>query len=175
MLTGTPGRRGRQPASASQPPPQPQLAPSPLPPNHPLQPQPPQPQLQPGPLQQPPQLQPPNLSQPMQQMPDDPPMPILLPEKKLTPTKPLQPNLPPELPERPMEPHADRVKAAPSPYCDFCLGDARENKKTGTSEELVSCSDCGRSGKGISDNSTNFIDGEKNIIGKKGRKKKLTV
>ncbi|XP_044017035.1 zinc finger protein DPF3 isoform X2 [Aphidius gifuensis] len=36
--------------------------------------------------------------------------------------------------------------AAPSPYCDFCLGDARENKKTGGSEELVSCSDCGRSG-----------------------------
>lgn len=36
--------------------------------------------------------------------------------------------------------------AAPSPYCDFCLGDTRENKKTGTAEELVSCSDCGRSG-----------------------------
>ncbi|XP_051165911.1 zinc finger protein ubi-d4 A isoform X2 [Leptopilina boulardi] len=36
--------------------------------------------------------------------------------------------------------------AQPSPYCDFCLGDARENKKTGGSEELVSCSDCGRSG-----------------------------
>uniref|UniRef100_H2YRX5 Uncharacterized protein n=1 Tax=Ciona savignyi TaxID=51511 RepID=H2YRX5_CIOSA len=31
-------------------------------------------------------------------------------------------------------------------YCDFCLGDADENKKTGTAEELVSCSDCGRSG-----------------------------
>ncbi|XP_061724304.1 nucleolar protein dao-5-like [Cydia pomonella] len=38
------------------------------------------------------------------------------------------------------------VKASPSPYCDFCLGDDRENKKTGTPEELVSCSDCGRSG-----------------------------
>ncbi|VVC94679.1 unnamed protein product [Leptidea sinapis] len=35
---------------------------------------------------------------------------------------------------------------APSPYCDFCLGDERANKKTGTPEELVSCSDCGRSG-----------------------------
>lgn len=34
-----------------------------------------------------------------------------------------------------------------SPYCDFCLGDQRENKKTGVPEELVSCSDCGRSGK----------------------------
>lgn len=37
-------------------------------------------------------------------------------------------------------------KASPSPYCDFCLGDDRENKKTGTPEQLVSCSDCGRSG-----------------------------
>ncbi|XP_055374282.1 zinc finger protein ubi-d4 isoform X2 [Condylostylus longicornis] len=40
----------------------------------------------------------------------------------------------------------DRGKAQPSPYCDFCLGDARENKKTNLPEELVSCSDCGRSG-----------------------------
>ena len=31
-------------------------------------------------------------------------------------------------------------------YCDFCLGDAKNNKKTGQSEELVSCADCGRSG-----------------------------
>ncbi|XP_063833546.1 zinc finger protein ubi-d4 [Ostrinia nubilalis] len=37
-------------------------------------------------------------------------------------------------------------QASPSPYCDFCLGDDRENKKTGTPEQLVSCSDCGRSG-----------------------------
>nr|CAD7573432.1 unnamed protein product [Timema californicum] len=41
---------------------------------------------------------------------------------------------------------SDPARAAPSPYCDFCLGDASENKKTGQSEELVSCSDCGRSG-----------------------------
>ncbi|GLG95912.1 Zinc finger protein DPF3 [Gryllus bimaculatus] len=40
----------------------------------------------------------------------------------------------------------EKDRAAPSPYCDFCLGDAHENKKTGQSEELVSCSDCGRSG-----------------------------
>lgn len=33
-----------------------------------------------------------------------------------------------------------------SAYCDFCLGDADENKKTGEPEELVSCADCGRSG-----------------------------
>lgn len=39
-----------------------------------------------------------------------------------------------------------REKAAPSPYCDFCLGDAVANKKSGQPEELVSCSDCGRSG-----------------------------
>ncbi|XP_067134973.1 zinc finger protein ubi-d4 isoform X3 [Centruroides vittatus] len=32
-----------------------------------------------------------------------------------------------------------------SPYCDFCLGDNVENKKTRQAEELVSCADCGRS------------------------------
>ncbi|XP_072345755.1 LOW QUALITY PROTEIN: zinc finger protein ubi-d4-like [Scyliorhinus torazame] len=36
--------------------------------------------------------------------------------------------------------------ALPNNYCDFCLGDSGLNKKTGQSEELVSCSDCGRSG-----------------------------
>nr|XP_049701609.1 zinc finger protein ubi-d4 isoform X2 [Helicoverpa armigera] len=46
------------------------------------------------------------------------------------------------------EPGVTKAKeASPSPYCDFCLGDDRENKKTGTPEQLVSCSDCGRSGK----------------------------
>ena len=40
----------------------------------------------------------------------------------------------------------DREVAQPSPYCDFCLGDQRENKKTNLPEILVSCSDCGRSG-----------------------------
>lgn len=38
--------------------------------------------------------------------------------------------------------------ALPNNYCDFCLGDSKINKKTGQPEELVSCSDCGRSGKG---------------------------
>lgn len=33
-----------------------------------------------------------------------------------------------------------------SKYCDFCLGGADENRKTGQPEELVSCADCGRSG-----------------------------
>ena len=34
---------------------------------------------------------------------------------------------------------------APQNYCDFCLGDSGENKKTNSAEILVSCSDCGRS------------------------------
>ncbi|NWS78479.1 REQU protein, partial [Crotophaga sulcirostris] len=36
--------------------------------------------------------------------------------------------------------------ALPNNYCDFCLGDSKINKKTGQPKELVSCSDCGRSG-----------------------------
>ena len=35
--------------------------------------------------------------------------------------------------------------ASPQNYCDFCLGDSVENKKTKSAESLVSCSDCGRS------------------------------
>ncbi|XP_069996386.1 zinc finger protein ubi-d4 isoform X2 [Penaeus vannamei] len=44
------------------------------------------------------------------------------------------------------KPLQEKGRAQPSPYCDFCLGDAAMNKKTGEPEELVSCSDCGRSG-----------------------------
>lgn len=40
--------------------------------------------------------------------------------------------------------------ALPNDYCDFCLGDSTLNQKTGQSEELVSCSDCGRSGRNLS-------------------------
>lgn len=40
--------------------------------------------------------------------------------------------------------------AMPNDYCDFCLGDSTLNQKTGQSEELVSCSDCGRSGMSVS-------------------------
>lgn len=40
--------------------------------------------------------------------------------------------------------------ALPNDYCDFCLGDSTLNQKTGQSEELVSCSDCGRSGMTLS-------------------------
>ncbi len=32
-------------------------------------------------------------------------------------------------------------------YCDFCLGDRSENRKTKQAEDLVSCAECGRSGK----------------------------
>ena len=38
-------------------------------------------------------------------------------------------------------------KISANNYCDFCLGDSAENKKTRQAEELVSCSDCGRAGK----------------------------
>jgi hypothetical protein len=51
-----------------------------------------------------------------------------------------EPNMPKKLDE-------GKPRVQPSPYCDFCLGDAGENKKSGIPEELVSCSDCGRSGK----------------------------
>lgn len=161
---GTPSRRGRQPANPNPVPPQPQVPHSPMSQALPPQGPPPPPHHQ---QQQPPALQPPIIPQPVQSSPDDPPMPVLVPEKKIGTSKP--PHQSPDIPERPPDPMADRGKAAPSPYCDFCLGDARENKKTGTSEELVSCSDCGRSGKGI------INDVERNIVGKKNRKKKLAV
>ncbi|XP_026476876.1 zinc finger protein DPF3 isoform X2 [Ctenocephalides felis] len=75
-------------------------------------------------------------------LPEDPPMPVLTPEPKTTEIKDVEnPSTPVNKPGP-----AEKGKAAPSPYCDFCLGDQRENKKTGTAEELVSCSDCGRSG-----------------------------
>ncbi|XP_032803650.1 zinc finger protein ubi-d4-like isoform X9 [Petromyzon marinus] len=41
--------------------------------------------------------------------------------------------------------------ANPNNYCDFCLGGSVENKKTGQPEELVSCSDCGRSEREVSE------------------------
>lgn len=37
--------------------------------------------------------------------------------------------------------------AKPNPYCDFCLGDSTGNKKTSKPEKMVSCADCGRSGR----------------------------
>ena len=54
-------------------------------------------------------------------------------------------------------PGQDKKKEVkPSGYCDFCLGDASENKKTGKPEELVSCAECGRSGKYLK--KLNFFD-----------------
>uniref|UniRef100_A0A3Q2XAY4 Double PHD fingers 2 n=1 Tax=Hippocampus comes TaxID=109280 RepID=A0A3Q2XAY4_HIPCM len=50
------------------------------------------------------------------------------------------------LPEAPKSKRGPDGLALPNKYCDFCLGDSKTNHKTGQSEELVSCSDCGRSG-----------------------------
>ena len=36
--------------------------------------------------------------------------------------------------------------AQSSGYCDFCLGDSSFNKKSMQPEELIACSECGRSG-----------------------------
>ncbi|XP_062341313.1 zinc finger protein ubi-d4-like isoform X3 [Osmerus eperlanus] len=54
---------------------------------------------------------------------------------------------PPPQPDEPKTPKkGPDGLALPNNYCDFCLGDSKTNHKTGQSEELVSCSDCGRSG-----------------------------
>uniref|UniRef100_A0A8C5BCM1 PHD-type domain-containing protein n=2 Tax=Gadus morhua TaxID=8049 RepID=A0A8C5BCM1_GADMO len=54
---------------------------------------------------------------------------------------------PPRQPDEPKTPKkGPNGLALPNDYCDFCLGDSTLNQKTGQSEELVSCSDCGRSG-----------------------------
>lgn len=47
---------------------------------------------------------------------------------------------------QPAAPVPETVDHDNSPYCDFCLGDVKENKKTHKPEELISCSDCGHSG-----------------------------
>ena len=38
-------------------------------------------------------------------------------------------------------------KTQSSGYCDFCLGDSNYNKKSLQPEELIACSECGRSGR----------------------------
>lgn len=52
--------------------------------------------------------------------------------------------------DRPPSDHVSGAKRKkgmpPSSYCDFCLGTVDINKKSGTSEQMVSCADCGRSG-----------------------------
>ena len=39
----------------------------------------------------------------------------------------------------------NKKPTTPSSYCDFCLGNSEINKKTRTSEEMISCHHCGRS------------------------------
>ena len=46
---------------------------------------------------------------------------------------------PDSAPALPAKPHS-------SGYCDFCLGDSTYNKKSLQPEELIGCSECGRSG-----------------------------
>ena len=61
---------------------------------------------------------------------------------------------PPQQPSQQQQPQPKKTvgpdgkeRAVSLGYCDFCLGDANENKKTHEAEELVSCAECGRSGK----------------------------
>lgn len=57
---------------------------------------------------------------------------------------------PPSHPRPPLGPDGAAVqpgsKVEPAGYCDFCLGDRQNNKKTNTAEELIGCAECGRSG-----------------------------
>ncbi|XP_075904466.1 zinc finger protein DPF3 isoform X3 [Nelusetta ayraudi] len=56
------------------------------------------------------------------------------------------PPSPPHLPDNHKPQKGPDGVIIPNDYCDFCLGDQDANRKTGQAEELVSCSDCGRSG-----------------------------
>ncbi|XP_072297021.1 zinc finger protein DPF3 isoform X2 [Eucyclogobius newberryi] len=60
-------------------------------------------------------------------------------EPEMAPSPPLPPDT-----HKPQK--APDGSIIPNDYCDFCLGDQDSNRKTGQAEELVSCSDCGRSG-----------------------------
>ncbi|XP_053984302.1 zinc finger protein DPF3 isoform X2 [Hylaeus volcanicus] len=111
------------------------------------QPQPAQPQQQPSPQQAPTQPLPPAQATVAPLSPTVPPAKEDLPTASSPGTAvPSPSSVRTEGPPTPGNNEKKAGKSAqPSPYCDFCLGDARENKKTGGSEELVSCSDCGRS------------------------------
>lgn len=115
-----------------------------------------------------PPLLPPNLPpQQSHQLVEDPPMPILLPEKNFDPGTPMSIPSPADTTSSSSVFGMEGAKmTAPNNYCDFCLGDISENKKTGIQEELVSCADCGRSGK------NSKIDESKNVNDKKFKKKK---
>ncbi|XP_055625660.1 zinc finger protein ubi-d4 [Toxorhynchites rutilus septentrionalis] len=94
------------------------------------------------------------VSAPLTVLPEEPMMPVLVPETKVSeePEEKIPPiKIPTTIYHNASVTQApgsttEKERAIPSPYCDFCLGDARENKKTFEPEELVSCSDCGRSG-----------------------------
>ncbi|XP_030766266.1 zinc finger protein ubi-d4 B isoform X1 [Sitophilus oryzae] len=140
---GTPGRRGRQPnqpATGMSPGPPPSNNAPPALPSQPMNVQ------SPAPPTLPPNL-PPQQPGTSSSAVEDPPMPVLKPEKALE-TTPLPPMAPEPMggPSGMMGMMGGDKKVPPSPYCDFCLGDSTQNKKTGGMEELVSCSDCGRSG-----------------------------
>ncbi|XP_030766267.1 zinc finger protein ubi-d4 B isoform X2 [Sitophilus oryzae] len=139
----TPGRRGRQPnqpATGMSPGPPPSNNAPPALPSQPMNVQ------SPAPPTLPPNL-PPQQPGTSSSAVEDPPMPVLKPEKALE-TTPLPPMAPEPMggPSGMMGMMGGDKKVPPSPYCDFCLGDSTQNKKTGGMEELVSCSDCGRSG-----------------------------
>ncbi|XP_058460114.1 zinc finger protein DPF3 [Malaya genurostris] len=104
-----------------------------------------------------PYLSPQNSSSPLTLPSEEPLMPVLIPEskqedhdEKLFKASTSMNNTPSPIITSAVAsipgPAQEKGRAIPSPYCDFCLGDARENKKTFEPEELVSCSDCGRSG-----------------------------
>uniref|UniRef100_A0A674D676 Zinc finger protein DPF3-like n=1 Tax=Salmo trutta TaxID=8032 RepID=A0A674D676_SALTR len=65
-------------------------------------------------------------------------------EEEMPPTPP--PHRPDPDPDNHKPQRAADGSIIPNDYCDFCLGDSDSNRKTGQAEELVSCSDCGRSG-----------------------------
>merc|ERR1739838_1113444 len=45
-----------------------------------------------------------------------------------------------------LQPDGEGTPTPTGAYCDFCLGDENENKKTGDAESLVTCSVCAHSG-----------------------------
>ena len=73
--------------------------------------------------------------------PQPPPQPPVAVRVPVTTTQP------PPSDESTAQPSDPKRPAKRNPYCDFCLGDDTINKKTNKHERMVSCADCGRSGK----------------------------
>ncbi|XP_073988570.1 double PHD fingers d4 isoform X6 [Rhodnius prolixus] len=117
-----PGRRGRQ----SAPPASQQSAPPPV--------------VAPPPVEQPEPQVPPPTAPIIPQTTANTPVATTMPEKISVPQAAPMPE------QILIMEQNEKERAVPSPYCDFCLGDAVSNKKSGQPEELLSCSDCGRSG-----------------------------